>query len=81
MWPNRLKAFVVGIDQLIAAVLTGWPDATLSAWAWVWERDGKCFWLRKFIDLIFFWDKNHCKESYRSELEAVQLPPSFKIPL
>jgi hypothetical protein len=80
-WPNRPRAFFVGFDQWIAAIITGWPDATLSAWAWAWERDGKCRWLRPVIDAIFFWDKDHCRESYRNELEGNQLPPELKIAL
>lgn len=79
-YPNRKKAALVGIDQLLASIVTGWPEATLSAWAWVWERDGIRAWPRRLIDALFFFDKNHCMESYRSEYKGSQLPPEFKIP-
>ena len=83
MWPNRPKAFLVGLDQWLAGIITGWPDATLSAWAYCWERDGQCKWLRPLIDgvALVFKDKNHCRESYRSEWQGTQLPECFKVPL
>jgi hypothetical protein len=80
-YPHRGWAFIVALDQAVGALITGWPDPTISAWAWVWERDGKRAWPRKLIDGLFFWDKYHCRESYRMELEARHLPPEFAVPL
>ena len=74
---TRGKAIWIGIDQLLAAIIIGYPDPTLSAVAWVWERDGRRVWPRKTIDFIFFWDKNHCEKSYKSELLQRQFPPGF----
>ena len=82
-YPDRLRATVIALDQLLAAVITGWPDATLSAWAWAWERDGKRAWPRILIDgiaLHIFRDPNHCEESYTSERTGLQLPPELRRP-
>ena len=74
---TRIKAVLIAIDQLAAAIIIGWPDATLSAVAWVWERGGHRSWPRRWIDRLFFWDPNHCRESYKSEFSRSQFPPGF----
>lgn len=81
IYPNRPRALLIALDQLLGVIVTGWPDATLSAWAWVWERDGKRALPRRLIDrlALLFGDKDHCLESYRSEYEGGQLPPGFRI--
>ena len=72
------KAVAVALDQLVNALLGGWPDETLSSRAWRWETDGKRAWPRKIIDRVFFWEKDHCRESYESELERRQWPPELR---
>ena len=76
---SRTRAILIAIDQLLAAIIVGYPDPTLSAVAYVWERDGVRVWPRKAIDVVFgaFGDKNHCHESYNSELLQRQFPPGF----
>lgn len=32
----------------------------------------------QLIDTLLFFDDNHCRESYESELERNQLPPSMR---
>ena len=29
------------------------------------------------VDRLFFWDPNHCRESYKSEFSRAQFPPGF----
>jgi hypothetical protein len=41
IYPNRPRALLIALDQLLGVIVTGWPDATLSAWAWGRERDGE----------------------------------------
>lgn len=68
----RIKNLLVAVDQLAYVVITlgsGNPDETCSSAAWRMECDGKFFgFFRPIIDCIFFWDDNHCKESYENEL-------------
>jgi hypothetical protein len=70
-----VKQFLIAIDQLFNVLIgSGWADETLSAWVWRTKH-----WSRPWIDCLFFWDKNHCEESYKSELERQQLPPEYRL--
>ena len=75
---KRLKNILIALDQLINALCNGWPDETLSARAYRWERSGKRAWPRKLIDALFFFDPEHCRESYESERTGRQLPPEMR---
>lgn len=72
------RAILIAIDQLMNAVLAGWPDETMSSRAWRWEQDGIRSWPRKLIDALFFMEKEHCRQSYISEREGRQLPPELR---
>lgn len=69
----------IAVDQLANALIGGWCDETLSARAW---RNGKNSkgWnkVRIVIDLLFFWQKQHCFNSYISEFERKQLPEEYR---
>jgi hypothetical protein len=71
---------VIGLDQLLNALLGGWADETLSSRAWRSEQRGRRpgIWLRPLIDAIFFWQAGHCRESYLSEASGFQLPPELR---
>lgn len=74
---SRTKAILIAVDQLFAAIICKCPDATLSAFAYLWDVKGKRSWPRRIIDGMFFWEKNHCRESYESELNQSQYPTNF----
>lgn len=73
-----LKQVLIAFDQLINALLGGWADESLSAHAWRQYLEGKRNWPYLLIDAILFFDGNHCRTSYESELERTQLPPSMR---
>ena len=73
-WKNVL----IAVDQLVNSLLAGFPDETLSSRAWRWEKDGVRSWPRCLIDHLFFWEPNHCRESFQSEREGRQLPPELR---
>ena len=73
-----VKDLLIAVDQLVNALLAGWPDETLSSRAWRWEQDGVRKWPRRLIDRLFFWEKQHCFQSYQSEREGRQLPPELR---
>lgn len=50
---SYIRRLLIAVDQLLNAVLGGWPDETLSSRAWRWEQDGVRSWPRKFIDALF----------------------------
>lgn len=76
-----LKNVLIGIDQLVNTLLGGYPDETMSARAYRLEYNGKLIGkiLRPIIDCIMFWDDNHCKESYESEVLKKQLPKDYDV--
>lgn len=75
---SRAKRILIALDQLVNALCNGWPDETLSSRAWRWDVNGKRSWPRKAIDHLFFFDPDHCKESYESERLGRQLPPELR---
>jgi hypothetical protein len=74
-----LKNIAIAFDQLLNTLLGSQPDETLSA---------RCYRLRLVspwwhaaqvvIDAIFFWQDQHCKQSYFSEYERNQLPGEYR---
>ena len=70
----------VSIDQVfnvITCIITfkkGWADETLSAAAYRESKSGRRF-CEKFINTLFFWQNEHCKNAYLSELQRNHLPP------
>ena len=73
-----VKRVFIGIDQLVNALCGGWPDETLSSMAWRWHTDGVRHWPYYVIETLFFFDKNHCRESFESERLGRQLPPELR---
>ena len=77
--PKRLEQIPIALDQLVNTVCGGWADETISSRAWR-KRDEGRGWalLRRVIDALFFWQKDHCETSYESELERRHLPPELR---
>lgn len=76
---NRLHQILVALDQLFNALLGGWADETLSARSYR-NSSKKRRWMliKTTIDTLFFWQHNHCFESYLSEMERFQLPAEYR---
>jgi hypothetical protein len=72
------KSVLIALDQLANALLDGWPDETLSSRAWRWEQNGIRSWPRRIIDVLFFFDPEHCRESFESERTGRQQPPELR---
>lgn len=74
-----LKKVLIWLDQGVNVIFFGgYPDETLSSRAYRRCRDkGKCF-SRKFIDTLFFLDKDHCYQSYVSEDLCRHMPPELR---
>lgn len=70
----------IGLDQLANAVLAGHPDETLSSRAHRMRLKGHRYWgwTATAINLLFFWEADHCRAAYESEQRRTQLPRSFK---
>jgi hypothetical protein len=70
---QRILNVLIAIDQLVYVLITlgnGNPDETMSAAAWRLEQAGKQQGkiLRPVIDWLFWFDPQHCFNSYQSEL-------------
>lgn len=71
-----LKNFLIALNQAINCLIRlngeyGSPDEMLSARAWrLRETHPK---LHVWIDRLFFWDADHCQESYEIERQREQL--------
>ena len=71
-----IKQSLISLDQTINAfVFVGWSDETLSSRSWRLRDKPHFFIVHKVIDTIFFFDDNHCKESFESERLRLQSPP------
>ena len=76
---RRLKQIPIAIDQLFNTFFGGWADETISSVAWRKQHQGSGWaFLRHFIDRLFFWQADHCKTAYESELERRQLPEELR---
>ena len=68
----------IAIDQLFNAIFCGEPDETLSSRAYRLDKERGKKLPRFLIDTLFFFDKDHCYQSYLSEIERKQLPPQMR---
>lgn len=75
-----IKQILIAIDQLFNTLTGGYADETLSSRAWrLYARNklsGRI--LKPLIDTLFFWQKDHCYNSFLSEVERRQLPREFR---
>ena len=70
---KRFGQSLIAFDQWCNCWLgSGYADETLSAYA---HRTGG--WRRKVINAIFFWEPDHCYDSYLAELERRHLPELY----
>lgn len=76
--PEYFFQVSLAFDQLLNALFGGWADETLSARAYRLSIERNRYWPKRIINAIFFWQDNHCKEAYESELERTHLPPSMR---
>lgn len=74
-YPRRVA---IAIDQLFNALIGGWPDESLSAHAWRWHREAKREWPRRLINLLFFFQRDHCYSAYDNECSRRHLPPEYR---
>jgi hypothetical protein len=76
---TQIKRILIWLDQGINVILFfGYQDETLSSRAYRQCRDkNQCIW-KNVIDTLLFFDKNHCYESYQSEVLNRHLPPEFR---
>ena len=73
-----MKQLLIALDQLVNAAIGGYADETISARAWRLRKTSYSWRVTRFvIDGVFFWDANHCQESYLNEMRRKQLPKEY----
>lgn len=75
--PDGLQV-LIAVDQLVNTLFWGMADETLSARAWRHHLDGSRDWPRALIDTLFFWQDEHCRQAYESEIERKHLPEDYQ---
>lgn len=67
----------IGFDQLVTTLLGGWPDETLSSYAYRLHRQNKPwgkFWM-PVIDWLFAWQgPEHCRRAFEEDRARLQFP-------
>lgn len=74
--PNGFQV-LIALDQLVNTFLGGMADETLSARAWRNHLKCRRTWPVKVINMLFFWQKNHCRTAYESEKQRKHLPEGY----
>lgn len=83
---SKLKSWcyhvLIGIDQLLNAITGGYADETFSSRCYrgaILKANPKKRWRfwYTFVNGLFF-DKNHCKTAYESEVNRKQYPTEFQ---
>lgn len=74
-----VKQILIAIDQLANSIFGGYADETLSARVYRHRRTSAwwAFWYRA-INLLFFWQADHCMGSYNAEFMRKHLPKAYR---
>jgi hypothetical protein len=72
---NYLFFVFIALSQLLNSLLGGWPDESTSARSY--RMRESLFWgfMYRAINVLFFWQKDHCKWAYELETVARPVPP------
>lgn len=73
---------LIALDQLANTLLAGEADETLSSRAHRMREKGHRWWgwTARFIDALFFWQLEHCRNAWLSEVTRAQLPRNLRGP-
>lgn len=63
---------LIAVDQLGNTLLGGWADETLSSRSYRLHDKKVWFVAEKVINLMFFFQKDHCRQAYEAELNRKQ---------
>ena len=80
---QRFLNWLISLDQFLFNTVTlghSSPDETLSAAAWRWEQAGKLrgHVLRPLVDTLFWFDSEHCRTAFESEVQRKHLPVEYQ---
>jgi hypothetical protein len=74
------RRIFVTISQVANVMTGGLPDELLCSRMWRKKQAGHKVGIVmvKILDTIFFFDKDHCKDSYEAEINREHLPDAIK---
>jgi hypothetical protein len=76
---NWLKQNLIAIDQLFNTFFGGWADETISARSYRLQDESKKWKIvRVTIDMLFFWEEDHCENAWASEMMRRQMPVEYR---
>lgn len=75
---QHLKQFAISIDQTINTIFGGWADESISSRSHRLAEERGRPWPKRIINALFFWQEDHCREAYESEIERLQVPPQLR---
>ena len=61
--------FLLAVNQSTCLIITGQNDFTISAWSYVRAIRQNKTGFKKFVDWLFFWQEEHCKNALIWELQ------------
>ena len=63
------REIIIAVDQLGNTILDGWADETISSRTYRTNDDP--FWkvMEKIINILFFFQKDHCYNAYLNEID------------
>lgn len=73
---------LISLDQAVNAIVGGSPDETLSSRTYrraMLDDDPSVLWIafHSLVDTLFFWEPNHCYESYLVEIKHLHEDTDF----
>ena len=71
---DYFKQIVIACDQVANTLCGGWADETISSRMY---RERRKI-MVTLIDCMFFWEKQHCYQSFLSEIQKSHFPPSMR---
>ncbi len=81
---QRILNLLIALDQLAWVIVTlgkGKPDETISAALWRMEQQGKIAGriFRPMVDALFRpLERDHCRQSFESEVRGAHLPTAYR---
>lgn len=73
------KELILWLDQGLNALTGGYADETFSARCHRRQHDSLPMqFARDCVNLLFFWQVDHCRTAYQNEYRRKQLPPEYR---
>jgi hypothetical protein len=75
---DYIENILIAFDQLINTILLGSPDETISSRLYRNRDVGFTKHGYVLVNKLFFWQDNHCKMAYESEILRLQQSAGFR---